>query len=97
MATHELALQLERTGLWRKWLGEEKTKLILPHLSSQAAWDQFLGSTLSTSGQGQAELELCLQVRCVLYGEMAIALYAQNATGRLPVAFLLTSLSSTLI
>ncbi|GAQ80908.1 hypothetical protein KFL_000660020 [Klebsormidium nitens] len=85
MAAHELALKLEKLGLWEKYLGEEKRRVMLKYLSNRTSWEQFLSGTgvgaSLTEEHRRAEFELGMQVRCLLYGEMAVALYSADCAG----------------
>lgn len=87
MAAHELALKLEKLGLWKKCLGDEKGKVVLNYLSNQTTWNQFLSGTGVAASlneeQRRAEFELGMQVRCLLYGEMAVALYSADCAGKM--------------
>ena len=64
--SYHVAIELERAGSWRTWLGEKDFNRLKPHLLSENTWQHFLTTGLgaSLSDRTESDLDLFLQLRC---------------------------------
>lgn len=73
----DLARTLERSGVWRSWLGDSLYAAFIPYLSSPSTWENFMSSspTGANLSSSKSHIHLQLRVRALLYDKASATLF----------------------
>ncbi|KAH9329811.1 hypothetical protein KI387_001919 [Taxus chinensis] len=80
---YELAIKLESSGGWRAWLGDSHYTQMAPHLTTSSAWKKFMSNAEGDGIRSNAQLDLQLRVRALLFDKATAALHLRSSSSSL--------------